>query len=599
MSRPAIALSSRELFPFGGGGIGTYVAEAARALAAVADVTILTASWHEAEHDELVALGDPRVDYGGARVELVAVPEPHEYGGFGSHMECYSWRVLERLRELYGARGPDLVEFPDFLGEGYVTALARRAGDPFLARTCVAVRLHTSAEMIDVLNGHLAQDAEARRHREIERGALRDADVLLTAGGDIHATYSRFYDDALAPAREVRHPMPWPATPAERTGGEGPLRLLYVGRLERRKGVQDLVDALTGFTSEWRLTLLGGDTATAPLGASMRWTLELQVAGDQRVSFADAVTRAELPALMRAHDAVVLPSRWECWPYVALEALAAGVPLVATRVGGLAEIVAPGVTGWLAPGAGRDALRDVLAPLVADPSRARVERDAGAVRRHLAALADADALRACYLRLAAGSAPAAPPTRSAATTPLVSAVVVYRGEAADVVATVGSVLAQTYAAIEVLVVDAGAFAAADVVLAQLAGRERVRVLAMPDAGPGAALSFGAAQARGRHLLAIDAQTTVAPDFVARAVALLESDAALDAVTAWGGEGALLRRDACDFSPDVTTGALALALSQLRVRTIPAPMFGGGVAGEAHDPGEIAALLREREVAWTP
>lgn len=605
MSRPAIAFSSRELFPFGGGGIGTYIAEIASALAPVADVTIVTADWHEAKYHELVALGDPRVDYGGARVAFVAVPEPAEYGGFRAHMHLYSYRVLECLRALYGERGPDLVEFPDFLGEGVVTAQARRTGDPFLASTVVAVRLHTSAEMIDVLNGHLAQDEEARLHRELERAALRDADVLLEAGGDILDTYRRFYGDALAPARRVRHPMPWPDELPVAPAHDGPLRLLYVGRCERRKGVQDLIDALTGFTADWRLTVLGADTATAPLGGSMLRTLQLQAAEDPRIRFVTAVARAELPAVMADHDAVVLPSRWECWPYVALEALAAGVPLLGTRVGGLVEIVRPGVTGWLAPGAGTEALREVLGPLVAEPRRARAPRDG--VREHLQRLADADALRAAYAGLARASRPPRP-TRCAEAEPLVSAVVHYSGEASTVVAVAESVLAQTYPRVELLVVDDGGFEPADVVLAELAARHPLRVLATPDRGPGAALNFGVAQARGRYVLVLDAGVTLEPQFLARAVPLLADHAW---VGAWNdterphavadGPVALLRRDACDFSEDVTGDAVALRLRELRAagRVIPAVLWHGATPADDAEPGELQALLRGREVAWVP
>ncbi len=146
---------------------------------------------------------------------------------------------------------------------------------------------------------------------------------------------------------EVRYPLEWPDGPVVAPAlADGPLRLLYTGRCERRKGVHDLIEALTAFSEPWHLTIIGGDTPTAPLGLSMRRALELLADGDPRIEFRDAVARDELPALMREHDAVVMPSRWECWPYVALEALGAGVPVIGTPVGGLGEMVEPGVTGW-------------------------------------------------------------------------------------------------------------------------------------------------------------------------------------------------------------------------------------------------------------
>ncbi len=547
MSRPAIVLCSRELFPFGGGGIGAYVSETARMLAPVADVTVLTAAWYRDKYHELSALGDPRVDYGGAEVAFVEVPEKYDLGAFYSHMHLYSHRVLERLRELFGPTGPDLVEFSDYLGEGFIATQARGSADPFLAGTTLAVRLHTSAEMCDVLNGHLAGDLEARITRELERRTLRDADVIVYSGGDIFGTYERYYGDWLAPAVRIPYPMRWPdPLPAGPQIDDGPLRLVYVGRCERRKGVQDLIDALTSFTADWRLTVLGGDTATAPLGHSMRRTLELQAAGDQRIAFETAVARAELPARMRDHDVVVLPSRWECWPYVALEALAAGMPLIGTPVGGLREMIKPGVTGWLAPATGNDGLRRLLGDLVADPSRVRAPRDPQAVREHLQALADPDAFRAGYVELAA-RAPRRAPARPAARrdVPLVSVVIPYFRLARFVADAVRSAFAQTYPRIEVLIVNDGSFDPADIVLAELATRYPLRVISQANRGLGGARNFGITQSRGRYVLPLDADNVLEPTFAERCVALLEADAALAYVTSWNR---YVDEDGAPFAP---------------------------------------------------
>ncbi len=196
MARPSIVLCSHELHPFGGGGIGAYVALAAHALARVADVTVLTTSQHEAEYGRLSALGDPRVAYGGARVVFVEMPGRDAQHEYYTPFHLYSHRVLERLRELFGSRGPDLVEFSDYLGEGFVATQAKRSADPFLAETTLAARLHTSAEMVQVLNGHRPSSLSDRLLRDLERRALFDADVIVQSGGDILGTYERFYGPA-------------------------------------------------------------------------------------------------------------------------------------------------------------------------------------------------------------------------------------------------------------------------------------------------------------------------------------------------------------------------------------------------------------------
>ena len=65
---------------------------------------------------------------------------------------------------------------------------------------------------------------------------------------------------------------------------------------------------------------------------------------------ASQVDRAAVAEAIRAHDVVVIPSLWECWPYAALEPMHLNRPILATPVGGLVELVAPGRSGWLAGG---------------------------------------------------------------------------------------------------------------------------------------------------------------------------------------------------------------------------------------------------------
>src|SRR5689334_12907037 len=144
---PAIALVSRETFPFGGGGIGVHVTSLAAVLAGHAEVTLFTSAHQKEQYEELRAAGDPRLPVG-VRFEFVEEPNPLDYGTFYTYMQCWSSRVCDALRRIYGAAGgPDLVEFPDYLGEGLVTAMARDTLDPAFRNTRVCVRTHTSAEM--------------------------------------------------------------------------------------------------------------------------------------------------------------------------------------------------------------------------------------------------------------------------------------------------------------------------------------------------------------------------------------------------------------------------------------------------------------------
>ncbi len=96
-----VALVSREVYPLGGGGIAQFVTDAARLLAQIAEVTIVTTSVFEAEYERLRAAGDPRLPGEGVRLAFVPEPTVEEAGAWYHVMHCYGARVLERLKELY------------------------------------------------------------------------------------------------------------------------------------------------------------------------------------------------------------------------------------------------------------------------------------------------------------------------------------------------------------------------------------------------------------------------------------------------------------------------------------------------------------------
>jgi hypothetical protein len=362
----------------------------------------------------------------------------------------------------------------------------------------------------------------------MERYCLANADTLLWPGGDVLATYERFYRTLrLAPTRRIPDAFLVEGEPGGAPApADGPLRLLYLGRMERRKGVQELVRALAGITAHaWRLTLQGGDTFTGPLGTSMRTQLELMTEGDPRVTFADPVPRSEVGRIVAEHDAVVVPSLWECWPNVAREALFHGRPVIATPVGGLVEFVRPGETGWLARGTGAEELARVLEPLVSDPESVRGYAGRPELRRVLDELSDPAMIRARYAELP-GPRRRAPARRGRR--PLVSVVVPYFRRDALVRETLASVRAQSHPRIETIVVNDGSLREEDAFLYDLP----VRVVTQRNRGLGAARNLGIAAARGRYVVPLDADDVLAPTFVERCLAALEADDDLAYVGAW-------------------------------------------------------------------
>jgi glycosyltransferase involved in cell wall biosynthesis len=561
-----LALVARELYPFGEGEIGEYVSACSRLLAGLGEVTIFTSDRHVASVEALRSAEDTRVV--ADEVELVLVPDAEEkdLGGYFSKLHLYSARVFEALREHYGNDGPDLVEFADYLGEGAVTVQARRTAHPSLRRSIVGVRLHGSAEVCAVLDGHVDGTFAGRITCELERLAMRDADYLIWPGGDTLNFYHRFYGSAqLAPGWRVLNPVSnaKQEPPEDRNESTSALRLLYLGFLERRKGVQNLVRAVNYIDSEHlRLDILGRDTETAPLGLSMEEHLRMTADGDPRISFLEPTPETDLPGLIRSCDSVVLPSLWEAWSHVGLEALRLNRPILATPVGGFTEMVRPTKSGWLSADTTAASLVQLIEWLLG--SRGEVD-SMRANRLPVAAFSEltnphsiATAYQSMLTRGGRWSVTGASPSRAArsrgkleptagsardralarrpvvapAEPPVVSIVIPYYRLAEHIKEAVTSALDQTYARTEVIVVNDGSTQDRDWILGDLAAHYPIAVISQMNSGLGAARNFGISQARGRFVIPLDADNVLEPTFVERTLAVVDPDPGVAFATTW-------------------------------------------------------------------
>jgi glycosyltransferase involved in cell wall biosynthesis len=272
-------------------------------------------------------------------------------------------RAVGRLRRALA--GADLVHAHG-LRAGLVAALARRltTGRPALVLT---------------LHNALPEGGGLRRRvlRAAERATVRSADVVLTASGDLADNARRQGARDVRPAPVSAPPLP----PARRDRADvradlgledGRPLIVAVGRLHPQKGYDVLLDAAARWAGEERLTAL-------PLVA---------VAGDGPLhdELADRIRDEVLPVsllgrrddvadLLAAADLCVLPSRWEARSLTAQEALRTGTPLVATRTGGLPELL--GDAAELVPVGDAAALADAVVRVLADPEHGARLSEAG------------------------------------------------------------------------------------------------------------------------------------------------------------------------------------------------------------------------------
>jgi glycosyltransferase involved in cell wall biosynthesis len=133
--------------------------------------------------------------------------------------------------------------------------------------------------------------------------------------------------------------------------------LLMTARFVPQKNHMSFIEAMAGVTGDWRVLLVGDGPTRKPVEETV---VRLGIA--DRVVFAGE--RKDVAELLAAADIFVLSSNWEGLPLSILEAMRAALPVVATAVGGVAEAVDDGVTGFLVPPQSPETLRDRLQTLV-------------------------------------------------------------------------------------------------------------------------------------------------------------------------------------------------------------------------------------------
>jgi starch synthase len=209
--------------------------------------------------------------------------------------------------------------------------------------------------------------------------ARKDAELALA---DQIIVPSRFVQRTLAdspgctdaPVAVLPYGCPPPLAHLPDRRRQGPLRVLFVGGLSQRKGLADLLEAVQLLGSAVQLTLIGRQVGGAcePLQEALA-----------RHRWLGALPRSAVLAEMRAHDVLVLPSLFEGLPLVIGEALAQGLPVIATPNAAAEELIEHGQEGFVVPIRSPEALASHLERLAAQPeilqnmAAAALERAAG------------------------------------------------------------------------------------------------------------------------------------------------------------------------------------------------------------------------------
>jgi glycosyltransferase involved in cell wall biosynthesis len=355
-------------------------------------------------------------------MRVVHVHRIRGIGGSERHLLTLLPALAERGVEplLVGLDDPDwsAADFYDALRVPAVRIRSPRDLDPLLllrlVRTLRADVVHTHLVHADVYGGLAATlrrtQLVSTKHNDdpfrtgpfrfVERGLAKLADRVVT----ITESLRRFTIDQVGvPGGKVETihygldgvPEAWGENPPDRVP-EGARVLLAVARLTRQKGIDVAVRALPELPDDTVLVVLGEGPERHALTELAR---ELGV--ERRVFLPGRVP--DVAAWLRRASVLAHPARWEGFGLGVLEAMLAGLPVVATRVSSLPELVADGETGFLVPAGDASALAGALAralerPELGEAGRLRAQREFSVARM-------ADRTASLYEALARSSAP--------------------------------------------------------------------------------------------------------------------------------------------------------------------------------------------------
>ncbi|HZN53296.1 MAG TPA: glycosyltransferase [Methylomirabilota bacterium] len=357
---PLAALGGKET-----GGMNVYVREVSRELGRMGvSVDVFTRS-QDPSIQRVVRLGErARVIHLAAGAEAPMARE-RVYDHMDEFVEgVEAWRIAEAIDY-------DLIHAHYWLSGVAALTLKRRWSVPVLQM------FHTLARLKNRV-ARSAAELEPLVRVEEETRIVSDADRIVAANVVERAELLRDYGAhasriATIPCG-VDTDLFTPGDRAEarrRLGLDDRPVLLWVGRIAPIKGLDTLLDTVARLREagrDMRLLVVGGEADEPTNGHETSLRRRIAALGlGESVRFVGPQPQSVLPLYYAAADVTVLPSYYESFGMVALEAMACGSPVIASRVGGLVTTVRDGVTGFLVPDGDVEALAERIETLVGDP----------------------------------------------------------------------------------------------------------------------------------------------------------------------------------------------------------------------------------------
>ncbi len=354
------------------GGMNVYVRDLTRALGAMGvHVDVFTRSQDEHVPHVLHDLG-----YGNRVVHIAAGPEEPKSK---SIITDYIPEFVEGVKKFAAEKN---IHYDVIHSHYWMSGLAAEQLSDAWGGTPIVHMFHTLGEMKNRVARSQDERADANRLNG-ERRVLRRANRIIVAT-IAEFTQLRFLYRAdqrkmviIPPGVDTSHFYPIPSDESKQFIGLSPedRMILFVGRIEPLKGLDTLIHAMScldlhGLPLPVHLAVIGGEPNATPENMSNEMTRLQKLCDDLRmggmVIFLGKRGQDTLPYYYSAAEIVVMPSLYESFGMVALEAMACGTPVIASEVGGLGYLVQNGITGYTIPDSDPEALCDKLALLLND-----------------------------------------------------------------------------------------------------------------------------------------------------------------------------------------------------------------------------------------
>ncbi|MBK7320631.1 MAG: glycosyltransferase [Anaerolineales bacterium] len=310
---------------------------------------------------------------------VVHVPAGPEAPKSKSEMANYIPEFVEGIKQFAAEKG---ITYDVIHSHYWMSGLAAEALSDAWGGTPIVHMFHTLGEM----KNRVARSEDERAGEDRlkgERQVLGRADRIVVATL-AELTQLRFLYRAndrklvvIPPGVDTSHFYPIPADEAKQYIGLKPdnRMVLFVGRIEPLKGVDTLIQAMSclGLNEAHQpvhLAIIGGEPDVTPENMSAEMTRLQKMCDDLcmggMVVFLGKRGQDTLPYYYSAAEVLVMPSLYESFGMVALEAMACGTPVIASEVGGLGYLVQDGATGYTIPDSDPEALCNKLSGLLGD-----------------------------------------------------------------------------------------------------------------------------------------------------------------------------------------------------------------------------------------